>query len=151
MSPPTEAQLECELLRDELRESESRNDGLEETIAELTEELEASEQRYNRLASTITLIAKGVPSVAEYAELMKACEAASEYLRDTPGVDLSLIGPVSVMQTAIAAFGPPFVTRKPGEPTQEPVYKPILDEPPEVTVWRMRDGGEPTQEPDDES
>jgi len=45
MSPPTEAQLECERLRDELRESESRNDGLEETIAELTEELDRLRER----------------------------------------------------------------------------------------------------------
>ena len=124
MSPPTEAQLECERLRDDLRESESRNDGLEETIAELTEELEASEQRYNRLASTITLIAKGVPSVAEYAELMKACERVMEvchFVRPERSCDAARepeYGEATrTIESAIAAFGPPYVTRK---PTQEP-------------------------------
>ena len=127
MSPPTEAKLECERLRDDLRESESRNDGLEETIMELTEEREASEQRYNQLASTITLIARGVPSVAEYAKLMEACgelaEMLDDELLDRDDVSLSPEGVTDVKRLRgiidgyIIAFGPPFVTRK---PTQEP-------------------------------
>jgi len=52
MSPPTEAQLECERLRDELRESESRNDGLEETIAELTEERDELGSKLNSALDT---------------------------------------------------------------------------------------------------
>ena len=125
MSPPTEAQLECERLRDELRESESRNDGLEETIAELTEERDELGSKLN--SALDTALEFGNRALAAQDKLMEACgelaEMLDDELLDRDDVSLSPEGVTDVKRLRgiidgyIIAFGPPFVTRK---PTQEP-------------------------------